>query len=970
MPRLLIKCVFICIFFIIYLTDISGQSLLFVPGEYIVQVKSDNSIQQFRSSITNFRVKNSAIDLSYSQLMREPFNLWLIDTNKAGLSDSESEKLLGGVDGFLSVRKNRYITNRTIPDDTDFAKQWQYINDGSSGGSVDADIDMELAWDVTTGGITSLGDTVVICVIDDGINAAHEDLQGNVWLNYNEIPGNGIDDDNNGYIDDFRGWNITSKNDNVYSGGSHGTPVAGIIGARGNNKLGVSGVNWKVKIMPVNYGFSSEANALASYGYAYTQRKLYNTSKGTKGAFIVATNASWGIDDLNAADAPLWCSLFDSLGKIGILNCAATTNNNTDVDVKGDMPTSCNSEYLISVTNLSRSDAKVSSAGFGRKSIDLGAYGNQVYTLTRTGYGPFGGTSGASPHVTGVIGLIYSAPCNIFQNLVKTDPAAAALVAKDMILHGTLPNATLKDITTTGGKLNANRAVRNIMKLCQNCSIPAGIIIKTEDLLLRIFWQNDQGSSQVNIRYRQVDKVPWTEVLNISNGSELKGFSNCTEYEVQIGSDCGFLPSGYSYSKFIKTSGCCEIPTISSLQSDLTSVGVAWVNTQDASFNVEYKSAAGKWVDTVTNDHSFVLKNIPECTAYTFKVKANCSRYGNISEFTPEYNVSTGCGSCTENRYCTFGRKDASQEWIEAFTLNNIENKSGNISGGYRDFTGFNRNVLETSKIYDFIIQCGYSGTPFPDYFKIYIDYDQNGIWSTDELAYKSPTSLANEVKGKITIPAKAIGGFTKLRLIMSYQAFDGGCDDSKFEYGEVEDYCVLIKNSLCTNNMEVKTEEIEQNSVKIIRKKTTIIQDTLRVSYRLKGSLTWQQITSLDTIKINNLKECSVYEYRFQKNCDSLYSDFSVIDTFKTACKNNVNDPSVLFKISPNPAFDELYIEIPDGLFINELMVSDISGRIILANTSAQKSILNISSLPSGTYLLILTTSSGQRYRQKFLKF
>ena len=90
-------------------------------------------------------------------------------------------------------------------------------------------MDMDLAWDITTGGLSPSGDTIVVCVIDDGINQAHEDLKDNIWYNRGEIPLNGIDDDGNGYIDDFRGWNVTENNDSVFVAGVHGTPVCGII---------------------------------------------------------------------------------------------------------------------------------------------------------------------------------------------------------------------------------------------------------------------------------------------------------------------------------------------------------------------------------------------------------------------------------------------------------------------------------------------------------------------------------------------------------------------------------------------------------------------------------------------------------------------------------------------------------------------------------------------------------------------
>ena len=960
------------IWFVILLLPpaMGGQERNYIAGEYIVEVDNSKRFETFAKGITSSRARGAqSNEFTCTQLMTTPFNMWLFKIQNSSLSDDENIEWLQHQAGVFMVRKNRHIFPRVTPNDTDFAKQWQYINDGNLGGSINADMDMDLAWDITTGGNTITGDTIVICVIDDGINASHEDFQGNIWVNHQEVPDNKVDDDKNGYIDDYRGWNVAMGNDKVYSGGTHGTPVAGILGARGNNGVGVSGVNWRVKVMPVNYGFASEANALASYGYAYVQRKLYNDSKGARGAFVVATNASWGINELNAEDAVLWCSIYDSLGSVGILNVGATANTDTDVDVKGDMPTSCGSEYLISVTNLNRSDIKETSAGYGKKSIDLGGYGHQVYTLTRTGYGAFGGTSGAAPHVTGVIGLLYAVPCGVFIKMAKSNPAGAALVAKDMILHGVKSIVSMENISTTGGKLNANRSIKNIMSLCSECSPPAGLVIQKNDLSFRILWQNNHGNGKVNLRFRQIGKTAWNELSGIENNQEIHGLNYCTEYEVQIGSDCGFLPSSYSYSKYFSTSGCCETPDVYSLESDRNSVGIKWKTDQEATFKVEYKSLLGKWLDTIINDNSFILKNVPDCTAYTFKVSAGCLRYGNISVFSPEINVSSYCGSCTGNVYCTIGRKDATQEWVESFTLNNIVNKSGTSVGGYRDFTGLNKMSLDVGKEYDFIINAGYAGSAFPDYFKIYMDFDQNGKWTSDELVFKSSTALTNEIKGKIKIPIKAINGFTKLRLIMSYEQFDGPCNDDKFEFGEVEDYCIKIINNLCINSTEIRVSSIEKNSAKFIFHKSLQTKDSLRINYKLKGTSDWKQASGKDSVKISGLVECSLYEYRFQLNCDTIFSDFSTINTFTTACKNSVSDREITFTIRPNPATDRLSIDIPDGIILSEVIIYDIAGKEILRKKSPTDLTIDLNEIESGVYFIHLNTSRGFQSRQKFIK-
>ena len=957
---------------IFFLSEMIGQTLDHIQGEFIVQVQNDANITDFQQQ-QNIKALRKSNDVTFRQIMKTPLNLWVVKIDFASVSESEFETRLQSAGGFVHVKPNRRITPRTIPNDPDLTKQWQYINYGLSGGVADADMDMEQAWDIATGGLTPSGDTIVVCVIDDGINGLHEDIKENLWFNHQEIASNGIDDDGNGYVDDVRGWNITNSDDNTYSGGGHGTPVAGIVGAKGNNGVGVSGVNWNVKLMIVNYGFASEANALASYGYAYTMRKLYNETNGQKGAFVVVTNASWGIDRVNADDAPLWCALYDELGQVGILNCGATTNSDTDVDIQGDLPTSCTSEYLITVTNLNKSDTKLTSAGYGRKSLDLGAYGHQTYTLTRSAYGTFGGTSGATPHVSGVVALMYSVPCNSFATLTKQNPAGAALVAKDMLLNGVIPNASLTGITTTGGKLNAFRAVSNLKKMCESCSPPAGIALKMEDQALHISWINQTGTAKVALRYRKTDSNVWKEIKNIFNNKVIDGLDYCTEYEIQWSSDCGFLPSEYSYSKFVTTTGCCASPQISVTDMDDQSIHLTWSASDTAIYTLQYKSAAFDWQDTILTSTAFSIFKLTECTGYTFRLKAECLKYNNESTFTPDYNISTSCGNCTAMSYCSFTKKDASQEWIESFEIAGVKNVSGTSDDGYRNFAGVENITLETKANYPFVLKTGYAGTAFKDYFKIFIDYNQDGEWSENEQVYQSPGSLSETVTDTIAIPEDASAGYTKLRLIMAYEEFEGGCDNASFEYGEVEDYCVYIQNKECNNPSIQAVGSSKSDLLFIVENSSQGSQDSVRVKIREKGVSEWAEYSGVDTLVISQLKECTLYEYTFRKICGTFFSAPSAIDTIRTGCKNSVYDVIEAVVISPNPASDILNIRmIQPSAKVLRIQVADITGRKFyneFMKESRSDISVDISNVPAGMYMVEVAYVNGKKRVYKFIK-
>jgi subtilisin family serine protease len=166
------------------------------------------------------------------------------------------------------------------PNDPLFTNQWALNNTGQPGGTPDADIDAPEGWD-----IQSQAPNIVVAVTDTGARLTHEDLTENLWVNAGEIPGNGIDDDGNGYKDDVHGINAITESGDPSDDAGHGTHVAGIIGARGNNDKGVSGVAWQLKLMILKWldseGEGSDADALECLEYAKN-----------KGAQIV--NASWG----------------------------------------------------------------------------------------------------------------------------------------------------------------------------------------------------------------------------------------------------------------------------------------------------------------------------------------------------------------------------------------------------------------------------------------------------------------------------------------------------------------------------------------------------------------------------------------------------------------------------------------------------------------------------------------------------
>ncbi len=458
------KVLLICIYVFLFDLYFFAQENNIIPGTIIAMVQSASSAETLAKE---FQFLNGIpTELKISKVLSKSMNIYLLEFNSNKINQQELLDKIRRSPLVKISQFNHTFSERAIPNDTQFGTIWGMNNTGQTGGTPDADIDAPEAWNITTGGLTATGDTIVVAVIDIGFDLTHQDL--NFWKNYDELPNNGIDDDGNGYIDDFKGWNAGNNSDNIPVQ-SHGTHVSGIIGAKGNNGIGVAGVNWNVQVMPIAFTSADESQVVAAYSYVRDQRREYNLSNGASGAFVVSTNSSFGVDLAQPSAYPLWCAMYDSLGAVGILSAAATANANYNIDVQGDIPTACESNWLVTVTNTTSNDTKSSQAGFGATSIDLGAPGTSILsTYPSNNYSSITGTSMATPHVAGAIALMYAAACNQLLSDYKTNPSAIALVIKNALLNATNPIAALNNITVTGGRLNLYNAVVAAKDYCTN----------------------------------------------------------------------------------------------------------------------------------------------------------------------------------------------------------------------------------------------------------------------------------------------------------------------------------------------------------------------------------------------------------------------------------------------------------------------------------------------------------------------
>jgi subtilase family serine protease len=398
---------------------------------------------------------------------------------RQGMSVEEAIASFSADDSVEYAEPNYGVTAGALPDDPRFSQLWGLHNTGQSGGTVDADIDAPEAWDITTG-----DRSVVVAVIDTGVDLHHVDLAQNAWTNEAELNGaSGIDDDGNGYIDDVHALDVLHKGEDDVVPGEHGTHVAGIIGAVGNNGLGIAGVAWKVSILPCTFmdaagnGYVDGAVECLEYVRALKER----------GVNIVATNNSWGTTGYSQA-------LYDAINaQRGILFITGAGNRSVDNDAAvPHFPAKFYLPNIVAVAATDDSDALAWFSNFGRRSVAVAAPGEDILsTLPGDTYGTSSGTSSSAPYVAGIAAL-----------LKAQDPDRDWRAVRNLILSGGDAVESLQKKTITGRRANArgsltclDRPVFSALKfpstatvgtpatisaLSINCGAPAGpVTMKT-----------------------------------------------------------------------------------------------------------------------------------------------------------------------------------------------------------------------------------------------------------------------------------------------------------------------------------------------------------------------------------------------------------------------------------------------------------------------------------------------------------
>lgn len=320
------------------------------------------------------------------------------------------------------------------PTDPRFADQWALANSGQRGGKAGADINAMLAWATTTG-----SDKVVVAVLDSGVDYTHEDLAPNIWVRPSSLEP--YHDNELGTVEDVNGFNAIDNSSDPMDENGHGTHCAGIIGAEGSNDLGISGVNWKVRIMPLKFmnagGYGTTKDAIEAINYVINRKK--------DGVNVRIISASWGSTMRSRALEAVIRKAYEN----DILFVAASGNASTNNDRSPHFPSSYNVPNVISVAALDRHDQLAKFSNYGSKSVAVAAPGVDILsTWLGNEYEEKSGTSMATPVVAGVAALI-----------VAENPRMSVDQLRKRVLDSVDPLPVLKGKIATGGRVNAAKAL-------------------------------------------------------------------------------------------------------------------------------------------------------------------------------------------------------------------------------------------------------------------------------------------------------------------------------------------------------------------------------------------------------------------------------------------------------------------------------------------------------------------------------
>jgi len=820
----------------------------------------------------------------------------------------------------------------------------------------------DLAWDFTYGNAD-----IMLGITDDGVEVTHSDLNTNIWVNPGEIAGNGIDDDDNGYIDDVNGWDFASGNNDPNPNSlsdDHGTHVSGICAGRTDNSIGIAGVSGHSTILPLQfYGVGSWTAAVCNAAFTYA---------ADNGANIV--NTSYNINGW--VGDPVFTAGFQYMHDNGVLHFNSA-GNGSELN-----PARQAFHQTLLTVNTNASDIKSGSSNWGT-GMDISAPGSDIYsTVTNNGYNYKSGTSMAAPNAAGAAALIWSANpgWNSYQVAAQLLATADDIDAVNPSFAGLLG----------AGRVNTYTAM--------STTIGPPILKSTEGM-------PDEGST---VPPDEVDEfiVAFSQIMDPATVNNIANFELIgagPDNTFGTGDDVSYTLStsttymlGTNYLTFEVSgppfidglhrirlvSGGLTNPFGTSLDGDENGTGgddfirnftigipapiadfeasnTSPVPDADVIFTDLTYGGPSAWSWTIT-PATFSFVNGTDANSQNPEVQ-----FADFGFYSVTLDVSNIAGSDSKTKvdyinvitcvYCPAVGDNGTEEWISNVTFNTIDNSS--VAGtGYTDYTSISTEV-DAGSTHDVSISCGSTGNWDENYW-VYFDWNQDCDFDDPGESYDlggatGPGTLTTSV----LVPADAVPGSVRMRAFLKYNADPSSACENGFSFGEVEDYTVIVEATVTQGEIQGFVRDAETN----LSINEAVITAT-GADY---------QVFTTET-PFGSHYNMLLPEGTYTITCESSGYETSTIADIVIINGENVNQTFYLepvkmitgldeaqysqVRISPNPASNE--VKIQSKAEVSHLTVINQTGQLVYQINSNSKILnVNVSEFDSGIYFVKIFT-------------
>ncbi len=870
------------------------------------------------------------------------------------------------------------------PDDPYLGHQW-HLNK----------IKASTAWDVSTG-----SEDIVVAVIDDAIKTTHEDLKNIIWTNHLEIPNNGVDDDNNGFVDDFQGYDMADNDNNPNPPINspylrHGTHVTGIIASETNNGLGIASIGNGIEVLPIKASKDNTAPEKAGL-----KTSISHGWQGVSYAIMMNVdiiNLSWG----SKASSQTYQNLLTEAHNKGIIVVAAAGNNSNSDKV---YPAAYEHVVAVAATNPNDSRLEISSYGDW---VDVSAPGGNIISTSSTANNAYennSGTSMASPLVAGLLGLMWSHDRSVLlEDLLNC------------LLSNTDPISTPSDNKPMGtGRINAAKAMQCLTPpICEVSSSPVCTSIEANSV--NIVWE-----ATSSVQYKVAYKISgisnlWTYKEVITPFVFLENLIPSTDYIIKVASICEESISEYSAITYFTTlsEAICNAPTdVTNDHIDSTTAVFSWYNEGN---NNRYKVAhklvsATSWIYSETDDSNIYLENLEPNHTYVLKVASICEEL--VSDYSPKVYFKTEeipCHTPTQLEAKELSHIEAEVAWNNttadryrfAFKL------QASVIWNYIEVASNNINLKNLSPEHTYMMKvasiCGESLSDYtaPIFFttppppcripvaptvseltaRSMVFTWEGESQNTYRIAYKTKTSISwnyllsetSNIHLKDLVPNS-----TYLLKVASV------CGQGLSNYTEpIQVTTIQVE---CPIPINIKTYLVASQKVRV----SWIVEDNdyiegYIVRYRPQGVEVWKkEIVSTPIIYIGFLKANQIYELQVSTTCvgdeigkiffsetvffetRNLHEPISANEDSLSKSKNNISHTFTTFKTFPNPSNGRYSVQFDQKTATDMILyVYDQSAKIVYSELwnvqiGNNRFEIDLSNQPKGRYFLQLTQPHG----------